>query len=395
MSWGSKVLLQIWLLKALLRASHAWSPIGQRTDFRNRFQQSTSHIFSNPVSSSPSGSDGRWLNHGLLFSSFSDGLSQNVQGRLFLQQGLVKALLQDDCDETEDDVRSSVMASPCNGPDVSILDDLENIDTRIEEASMHPDPVSLLVSSPSSLPRQLRLVYIPTAMYALRVDSNNTPGKQRQRARADGKKRRNNIVSFLEETLMEGRVEVSVVTLDLDDGSVKQAQGPDADTQFPTSGTGALKDWKPHMIYVEGGNTFWLAHCVEKGVWGELLREAATRDGTVYCGSSAGAILVGNSVETACWKGWDDPRVVPGREDQQTWKNAPGLGLVGSLSFFPHMDESWEELVSQKRKGLPEVQCLSEEAVLCVRGADLMCYLDPGTVTKGDDIRAEKEEVSC
>jgi hypothetical protein len=226
------------------------------------------------------------------------------------------------------------------------------------------------------------------------VESKNTPGKQRQRARADGKKRRDKIVTFLEQNVLAGTVEVSVVTLDLDDGSVKQPQGPETD--FPTSGREALIAWRPHMIYVEGGNTFWLAHCVEKGHWGNLLKLAATRNGTVYCGSSAGAIVVGNTLETACWKGWDDPRVVTGREDPQAWKGAPGLGLVGSLSFFPHMDDSWEELVSQKKNDIPCVECLSEEAVLCVRGRDEMWFItdsDSGTAKANDDIASKKGEV--
>jgi len=53
-------------------------------------------------------------------------------------------------------------------------------------------------------PLELRLVYIPTAMYALRCDSTNTPGKQRQRARADGKKRRNELVSMVEKLMGGG-----------------------------------------------------------------------------------------------------------------------------------------------------------------------------------------------
>ena len=41
-------------------------------------------------------------------------------------------------------------------------------------------------------------------MYALRPDSDNTPGKQRQRARADGKKRRTAIINQLQELFEDG-----------------------------------------------------------------------------------------------------------------------------------------------------------------------------------------------
>ena len=307
-----------------------------------------------------------WLNHGLLFSSFSDGLSQNMRGKSFLKEGLAKALLLDQCATTENKVESSVIASPCNGPDVAMLGDLENIDAALEKVKNHPNPMDLL---PPSESLELRFVYIPTAMYALRPDSTNTPGKQRQRARADGKKRRNNIVQLLEKEILPSECPVRVVTLDLDDGSIKQAEGPaESDHAFPADGKEALTDWKPHLIYIEGGNTFWLSHCAEKGGWNKLIKEATTSQGAVYCGSSAGAILVGQYVETACWKGWDDPRIVPGREKREDWNGVPGLGLVGKLSFFPHMDDSWTDLVAEKKKTLSTVECLKEESVLCIRG---------------------------
>lgn len=330
-------------------------------------------------------SDNLWLNHGLLFSSFSDGLSQNSQGKTFLKEGLAKALLLEQCTRTEDQVKSSVLASPCNGPNVELLSDLEDVDAKLKQVRDHADPMSLVSSSSSSSSLELRLVYIPTAMYALRPESNRTPGKQRQRARADGKKRRNNIVQLLTDLVAPSGAVVRAVTLDLDDGSIKQPQGPSGGDDdeglfpFPSNGKQALTTWKPHMVYVEGGNTFWLTHCMEKGDWSDLIVQVAAQSGTVYCGSSAGAILVGQNVETACWKGWDDPRIVPGRESPQNWQGVPGLGMVGKASFFPHMDDSWNDLVAEKKQTLTHVECLYEEAVLCVRGEEKSWSMSPGT----------------
>ena len=92
---------------------------------------------------------------------------------------------------------------------------------------------------------------------------------------------------------------------------------------FPRSGKEAIREWKPHLIYVQGGNTFWLHHCMEKGNWSQDLIDACcnNNDGNdttnndvnlppsptstfpaVYCGVSAGAILTGQSMQTACWK---------------------------------------------------------------------------------------------
>ena len=50
----------------------------------------------------------------------------------------------------------------------------------------------------------IRILYIPTAMYALQTDSSSTPGKQRQRARADGKKRRDLIIQYIEQLRVMG-----------------------------------------------------------------------------------------------------------------------------------------------------------------------------------------------
>ena len=68
-------------------------------------------------------------------------------------------------------------------------------------------------------------------------------------------------------------------------------------------GKEALTNWSPHLIYVEGGNTFWLQHCIEKGNWSDQILNACTGDtAAVYCGKSAGAIVAGQLVETATWK---------------------------------------------------------------------------------------------
>ena len=52
-------------------------------------------------------------------------------------------------------------------------------------------------NTPIALPLDIRILYVPTAMYALRPDSKSTPGKQRGRNRADGKKRRTEIIRLL------------------------------------------------------------------------------------------------------------------------------------------------------------------------------------------------------
>jgi len=75
---------------------------------------------------------------------------------------------------------------------------------------------------------------------------------------------------------------------------------------------------------------------------------------SVYCGVSAGAILAGESIQTACWKEWDDPSVVPNKETYEDWNGTKGLNATGNISWFPHMTEEWKEMTNEKTKILLE-----------------------------------------
>ena len=175
----------------------------------------------------------------------------------------------------------------------------------------------------------VRLCYVPTASYALRSSSENSPGVQRQRARRDGKSKRDRIVG-----LFGGPERCDAVTLDLWDASVKHVVG----SGVPSSAEDVLSSWEPHLVVVDGGNTFWLRDCME--AW--LPQLAAST--AVYVGVSAGAICAGHRVDTALWKGWDDPNVVEDRD----WADVRGLDLAGGASFFPHHAPEWESLVAEK-----------------------------------------------
>ncbi len=329
--------------------------------------------------------------------------------------------------QTQTDIEQSAKFSPCQGPNVDLLDQLERGDAlldqigtthldRMEQTKRMVEYLDDVVTDPDpNLPREIRVVYIPTAMYALRADSKNSPGKQRQRARADGKKRRNQLIRYIQDTYSTSspsstlpnlsNVNILATTLDLDDGSIKQSQSTISDeesTVFPKDGREALTSWNPHIIYVEGGNTFWLHHCMTKEGkggedWMRLIHDAvhvhANDDGddskadsnrrpALYIGKSAGAIVAGKYVETATWKGWDDPSVVPGKETYKDWIydpnstsgwNSLGLNAVGGASLFPHMNDDWLDLVEEKRSSLGDgdgpLYCLQEWDACCIEGS--------------------------
>ena len=273
---------------------------------------------------------------------------------------LVDALWKEEQERIEIALKDSNLASPCNGPDPVLLEQLESTDRVVDDSDTPGGSNSnsnwkhnlelLLRCKTDATPIDLRVLYIPTAMYSLRPGSTSKPGKQRGRNRADGKKRRNEILGLLQGELVgflkssdASRSEepnsklqlftVRTVTLDLDDASVKQPEevvvGLKSDSEdhetsaaggarFPESGKEAIREWKPHLVYVQGGNTFWLHHCMEKGDWAKDLTDACCCDydcdsssntngslssfSAVYCGVSAGAILAGESMQTACWK---------------------------------------------------------------------------------------------
>lgn len=180
----------------------------------------------------------------------------------------------------------------------------------------------------------------------------------------------------------------------------------------------ALRGWKPHLIYVQGGNTFWLHHCMEKGDWADALIEACCsspentdderQSKAVYIGTSAGAILAGSSMQPACWKvsssdkyfsnqhyreqlsflscltksllcfhrqGWDDPSVVIDMKSYDDWVDVKGLGLTGSLSIFPHMEVQWQKLVDDRVQALPHKMDEQSPILACLRDEEV-CYVE-------------------
>jgi Peptidase family S51 len=358
------------------------------------------------------------MKHGMLFSSFSDGVVRNQEAHAALRRGLVGAALRQMQHEVESQVQQSVLHSPCAGPNVQFLNRLDLLDRAVSKLeTCIIDPVEVLHNCLGDLDEEenqwasrkqestteasakgrsvaLRFVYVPTAMYALRRDSANTPGKQRQRARADAKKRRDDICDLILSLFRQDpsthfdssqhRIDVSlqVVTLDWDDGSLKQpavwessaggsrGSAPESLPPFPATGKQALEEWTPHLLYVQGGNTFWLHHCMDKGGWGHDVRRLLWDGATYYCGSSAGAILAGRQMEVATWKEWDDCGVVPGREQYRDWDAVGGLGMVGPHSYFPHMTDDWQPLVDRKRMDDDRNNC-----VVCLRDQDV-CLVD-------------------
>lgn len=117
------------------------------------------------------------------------------------------------------------------------------------------------------------------------------------------------------------------------------------------------------VIYVEGGNTFYLLYWVFKSGFDLLLREFLDNGG-LYIGVSAGSIITCPSIESAGWKGFDDPSIVK-------LKNNDGLHLV-DFGIFPHYETKYDELIKNKSKNLSyKIETLTNEQAFAVDGSKL------------------------
>ena len=280
-----------------------------------------------------------WAWHALFFSSFADGIFSSEPARFFLKQGL-NALMKHGSSSTTTTTTRYINQSP------------------------------------------MRLLYIPTAMYAPRIDSENSLGKQRQRARADGKKRRTQIIQLIQQLVGVNANAVSAVTFDLDDGSIKQPEGFLSNESIPTTISSLLVDWDPNVLYMEGGNTFWLHHCLTKSTCvtdddeaivpvALLIKDLMTTPyRCVTMGASAGAIVAGAQLCPATWKQWDDPSVVPDMTHYDDWQTIVGQNVAGGTSFFPHYTPEWDNVLASKQGSVPQLVCLADADVACINGIE-------------------------
>ncbi|MDP3998424.1 MAG: Type 1 glutamine amidotransferase-like domain-containing protein [bacterium] len=97
-----------------------------------------------------------------------------------------------------------------------------------------------------------------------------------------------------------------------------------------------LKD--KDVIYVQGGNTFFLLKYVRESGFDKVVKELVGK-GAIYIGVSAGSILAGPTIETTGWKNLD--------------RNIVGLTDLTALNFvpfliFPHYKPRYRALLEKE-----------------------------------------------
>lgn len=115
------------------------------------------------------------------------------------------------------------------------------------------------------------------------------------------------------------------------------------------------------VIYIEGGNTFYLLDWIRKSGFDKVLRKFID-EGKIYVGVSAGSILVGPNIELSNWKHDWDKNIV-------NLQDLTGLNLV-PFAISPHFAEEDRALLEQKSKTVnyPLVALNDTQAIL-VNGA--------------------------
>lgn len=202
----------------------------------------------------------------------------------------------------------------------------------------------------------LRLAYVGTAGTAYRRSSDRPAKEQRKKRRYEARSQCR--------TLKEALGASTAQPLFLEDLHCDPNRGSEPLT---TALKSALGTEGKGLLFVDGGNTFWLWFHAKRSGLGEALRELRSLSPFAYVGISAGAILAGKTCDTAYWKGWDDPTVVPGDAAQETLE---GLSLVEE-AIFPHHGPQWEETVARCSQTLVDpskVLCISDEETHLLTG---------------------------
>lgn len=112
------------------------------------------------------------------------------------------------------------------------------------------------------------------------------------------------------------------------------------------------------VVYVNGGNTFYLLEWIRKSGFDEVIKEFIEQ-GKIYVGVSAGSIIPGPNIEIAGWEGGDANII--------KLSDLTGLALV-NFAISPHFIESDRQELEKMSKTVnyPIVALNNSQAVMAV-----------------------------
>ncbi len=140
------------------------------------------------------------------------------------------------------------------------------------------------------------------------------------------------------------------------DSGIKQIEDVDLRKVTKTQLDKILAD--KDIIFVSGGNTFFLLYWARQSGFDTLIKKYVKR-GVLYVGASAGSYLVCSSIEMALWK---EPE-----RDRFGLADIKGIGFAPFL-MMAHFEEKYRSLVDKMAKTttLPIVAITDKQAILLI-----------------------------
>jgi len=113
------------------------------------------------------------------------------------------------------------------------------------------------------------------------------------------------------------------------------------------------------MVYVEGGNSFYLLKCVRASGFDKVIKDLIS-DGVIYAGASAGSYLACPTIEVASWKHQN-------RFDHYGVKDFKALNLVPFLVTVHYNDKDKELIQAKIKNSKYPVKILNDEQAILVQ----------------------------
>ena len=120
---------------------------------------------------------------------------------------------------------------------------------------------------------------------------------------------------------------------------------------------------KCDVLYINGGNTFYLMDWIRKSKLDEYLGDLL-EEGKIYLGASAGSIIVGPDIACAGWDpGWDKNVV--------NTKDTCGLSFV-DFAISPHFTEPEKCILTKNAKKVDyKIWPITDQQAILVQGAEI------------------------
>ncbi len=123
------------------------------------------------------------------------------------------------------------------------------------------------------------------------------------------------------------------------------------------------------VIFVEGGNTFYLMKYIRESGFDKILKGFSNRD-TIYVGVSAGSYVAGPDISPAQWKHAEDKNIVG-------LKDFRGMGLVDFI-ISPHYKAEHESVIKENKDKVPyPIIALTDSQAVLIEDGNIK-FIGPG-----------------